>query len=311
MKSNNLTLRAALLLFLSLAVLLLSSCGDNAAVKDSPSGDNPASGTESRTEPVSTPLSLISTAADITEIIDGLGRSGELVLCDIYSMGIGSVSDEVCTMDYLSPDIEAIAALEPDFVFVSSSSTDGTTDPYSALRGLGLEVIYIETARSIEDIKSNINTVAEAIGETEKASELNASIDQAVQDAKDRASGKEPVSVYFEISAAPWLYSFGQGTYLDEIITLCGGTNIYSDSDGWLSNTEESVLLANPSVIITNVSYEGYDYTEILSRPGWEVVDAVKSSRVYSVDTNSSSRGSQNIVKAINEISTILCGDAD
>lgn len=256
-------------------------------------------------------LRLVSTAADITEILDGLLLSDSIVAADSYSLGIGNVDPEVCTLDYANPDVETIISLEPDVVFVSGSSTDGTVDPYSALSDAGVNVVYIPTAESISGIIDNIELIAENTGAEDKAEELTASIDEAVADAKARAEslGGEKVSVYFEISAVPWLYSFGGETYLDEIISICGGENIYSEETGWISNTEESILAANPQVILTNVMYDGYDYNEIYSREGWDTIDAVVNHRVYSIDANASSRGSQNIVKAIEEISLAIIPD--
>ena len=256
-------------------------------------------------------LRLVSTAADITEILDGLLLSDSIVAADSYSLGIGNVDPEVCTLDYTNPDVETIISLEPDVVFVSGSSTDGTVDPYSALSDAGVNVVYIPTAESISGIIDNIELIAENTGAEDKAEELTASIDEAVADAKARAEslGGEKVSVYFEISAAPWFYSFGSNTYLDEIISICGGENIYSEETGWISNTEESILAANPQVILTNVMYDGYDYNEIYSREGWDTIDAVVNHRVYSIDANASSRGSQNIVKAIEEISLAIIPD--
>lgn len=256
-------------------------------------------------------LRLVSTAADITEILDGLLLSESIVAADSYSLGIGNVDPEVCTLDYANPDVETIISLEPDVVFVSGSSTDGTVDPYSALSDAGVNVVYIPTAESISGIIDNIELIAENTGAEDKAEELTASIDEAVADAKARAEslGGEKVSVYFEISAAPWFYSFGSNTYLDEIISICGGENIYSEETGWISNTEESILAANPQVILTNVMYDGYDYNEIYSREGWDTIDAVVNHRVYSIDANASSRGSQNIVKAIEEISLAIIPD--
>ena len=256
-------------------------------------------------------LRLVSTAADITEILDGLLLSESIVAADSYSLGIGNVDPEVCTLDYTNPDVETIISLEPDVVFVSGSSTDGTVDPYSALSDAGVNVVYIPTAESISGIIDNIELIAENTGAEDKAEELTASIDEAVADAKARAEslGGEKVSVYFEISAAPWFYSFGSNTYLDEIISICGGENIYSEETGWISNTEESILAANPQVILTNVMYDGYDYNEIYSREGWDTIDAVVNHRVYSIDANASSRGSQNIVKAIEEISLAIIPD--
>ena len=110
-------------------------------------------------------LALVSTAADITEILDGLGYSANIIIADTYSSGIGDVDDEVCTLDYTNPDVETIISLEPDLVFVSGSSTDGTANPYSVLSDAGVNVIYIPTAESIHGINYNIKTIANNIGE--------------------------------------------------------------------------------------------------------------------------------------------------
>ncbi len=278
-------------LSLLIASLLLVSCGE-------------------KTDDSKEQLKLISTAADITEILGGLGLNDAVVAADTYSSDVSGISAEICTLDYMNPNIEAILGLSPDVVFVSGSSTDGTVDPYSALKDSGVNVIYVPTALSIDGIKENIALIADAVDKKDESDKLIKEIDDAVANAKAKADGLEKVSVYFEIGAAPWLYSFGSGTFLNDIITICGGENIYAEQSGWLSNTEESVLTANPSVIITNVMYDGYDSAEILSRPGWDTIDAVKNSRVVSVDANASSRGSQNIVKAIEEISKAIHPEA-
>ncbi len=278
-------------LSLLIASLLLASCGE-------------------KTDDSKEQLKLISTAADITEILGGLGLNDAVVAADTYSSDVSGISAEICTLDYMNPNIEAILGLSPDVVFVSGSSTDGTVDPYSALKDSGVNVIYVPTALSIDGIKENIALIADAVDKKDESDKLIKEIDDAVANAKAKADGLEKVSVYFEIGAAPWLYSFGSGTFLNDIITICGGENIYAEQSGWLSNTEESVLTANPSVIITNVMYDGYDSAEILSRPGWDTIDAVKNSRVVSVDANASSRGSQNIVKAIEEISKAIHPEA-
>lgn len=118
-------------LSLLIASLLLASCGE-------------------KTDDSKEQLKLISTAADITEILGGLGLNDAVVAADTYSSDVSGISAEICTLDYMNPNIEAILGLSPDVVFVSGSSTDGTVDPYSALKDSGVNVIYVPTALSID-----------------------------------------------------------------------------------------------------------------------------------------------------------------
>ena len=113
---------------------------------------------------------------------------------------------------------------------------------------------------------------------------------------------EEKKTVYFEISPAPNLYSFGNSTFLNEMIEVVGAKNIFSDEEGWISPTAESVINANPDVIITNASYMENPTEEIKSRDAWENITAIKNNAVYLVDKNASSRPSQNAIKALEEI---------
>ena len=117
---------------------------------------------------------------------------------------------------------------------------------------------------------------------------------------------EEEKTVYFEISPAPYLYSFGNSTFLNEMIEIIGAKNIFAGEEGWLSPTEESVINANPDVIITNASYLENPTEEIKSREAWDNITAIKENAVYLVDKNASSRPSQNAIKALTEMAKAI-----
>ena len=48
---------------------------------------------------------------------------------------------------------------------------------------------------------------------------------------------------------------------------------------------------------------------EIMSRDGWDNITAVKEKAVYSIDANSSSRPTQNIIKALKEMAKAVYPD--
>lgn len=243
---------------------------------------------------------IVSTAPSITEILVGLDAGNRIIAADTYSSDVDGISPEICTIDFANLNIEELTALSPDVVIVSGMSMGGSEDPYAALKDAGVNVIYVPTSSSIESVKLDIEFLARYVGAEARGAELIADIDTAVAEISLKASKiTEKKKVYFEMGAAPYLYSCGKGTFIDEVIQLIGAENIYGGEEGWLSNSEESVIAANPDVIVTNVAYDGYDFNEIKSRAGWGDIPAVKNGAVFQVDANATSRPSQHIVEGI------------
>lgn len=250
---------------------------------------------------------IISTAPSITEILVGLGLGSKIIAADMYSADVEGIDPEICTLDFYNLNIEELIAIEPDLVIISGMSMAGADDPYAALKNMGVNVIYIPTSNSIDAVKLDIEFIAGYTGTQEAGAELIAEINSVVAKVSEAADGiSEKRSVYFEIGAAPYLYSCGSGTFIDEVISLIGAENIYSGESGWLNNSEESVIAADPDVIITSVAYEGYDFNEIKTRPGWEGISAVQKGNVYSVDPNATSRPSQHITEGIKQIAAAV-----
>lgn len=244
---------------------------------------------------------IVSTAPSITEILVGLGLGSRIIAADLYSSDVEGIDPEICTLDFYNLNIEELTALAPDLIIINGISMTGADDPYAALKDIGVNVVYIPTSTSIEAIKLDIEFLADYTKTS--AAELISGIDAAVADISEKAAGiSEKKSVYFEIGSAPYLYTCGSGTFIDEVINLIGAENIYGGEAGWISNSEESVIAADPDVILTNVTYEGYDFNEIKTRAGWEGISAVKNGNVYSVNANATSRPSQHVVEGIYEV---------
>ncbi len=105
----------------------------------------------------------------------------------------------------------------------------------------------------------------------------------------------------FEIESAPWIYTFGKGVYLDDLLSRAGAINAFARESGWISVSAEAVVKANPDVILTNVA--GADpVAGILDRPGWKAIKAVREGRVYRIDNTSSSQPAPSCVRALEEI---------
>ena len=254
---------------------------------------------------------IISTAPSNTEVLMALGLGDKLVAIDKYSTDIEGINTELPQIDFLNPDAETIIGLEPDIVIASGHNKTGSVeDPFKAISEEGIPVVYIPSSDSIDGIYKDIEFIADVVNERSKGKEIVDDMKAQVEEIKaigDTITDKK--SVYFEISPAPYLSSFGKSTFLNEMIEIIGAKNIFENEEGWVSPTAEAIIDANPDVILTNVNYVENPTKEIMSRDGWDNITAVKEKAVYSIDANSSSRPTQNIIKALKEMAKAVYPD--
>jgi iron complex transport system substrate-binding protein len=249
------------------------------------------------------PGRIISAAPSNTEIIVGLGLADRLIAVDRYSKDIAGVKPDLPEIDFFYPDAEAVIGLSPDIIISNEINNFGAADsPFKPLVDVGIKVVQIPTSTSVQGIYDDIVAVAEALGVKERGQELagalKAEVDQIAEIGK---TVRDKRNVYFEVSPMPYLVTLGSGTYLNEMIELLGGVNIFSDQSGWFAPSAEAILERDPDVILT-MEMTGPDTAdpvgELKSREGFETITAVKENRIYAINANSSGRPSQNIMLA-------------
>lgn len=254
--------------------------------------------------------SVVVLAPSIAETLVSLGCSDLIVGYDAQSVGLEGLPADVPTFDMMQPDMEQLAALKPDVLFVSNMTLYDQTNPYQQLIDLGVCVLCVPTADSIAAIQEDIAFIAAAMGKSAEGDTLIADM-QAELDriAAIGATVTDKKSVYFEIGAAPSMYSFGTGVFLNEMIELIGAENVLADQEGWLAVEAETIVAADPDVILTNVNYIDDPVAEILGRSGWEGMSAVKDQQVFYIDNMASSLSNHNIVKALDQMAKAVYPD--
>jgi len=237
------------------------------------------------------------------EILEGLGMADKIVAADNYSQGLNGLGSDVMFFDMAAPDLEQMLALQADIFLVTGMVQAGDDNVYQQLIDSGVCVIFIPSSNSLAGIEEDIQYIADVMGASDKGLAIVATMQSKIAEIKAIGEGiSDKKSVYFELAAAPAMYSFGNGVFLNEMIELVGATNIFVDQESWLAVTEESILEANPDVILSSVNYIDNPIDEIKGRSGWDVITAVRDDAVYSIDTNASNNPSQNIVKALEEM---------
>jgi iron complex transport system substrate-binding protein len=252
---------------------------------------------------------VVSTAPSNTEIITDLGQAHKLVAIDRHSANVTGIPEGLPLLDFFYPDAEVIINLEPDIIIASGHNPTGTgEDPFRLLREMGIPVVYISMSKSIDEIYEDVAFIAELLqaGKEGKAliSAMLAQIVEIEVEIMQNVSQNviQKRTVYFEISAAPDMMSFGKDSFIDDMISTIGAVNIFGNEDWLVMPSAEAIITRNPDVILTNVNYINDPVGEIKSRPGFSHINAVKNNRIYQIDTDSSVRPSPRIVLALRQM---------
>jgi iron complex transport system substrate-binding protein len=257
------------------------------------------------------PDRILTLAPSLTQIAQSMGYSDMIVGIDSYSeQYLLEPIENVMIFDMQNPDNETIMTLNPDIIFVSNLSMVDGANPFEPLLDAGITIVEIPSSNSLEAIKSDITYFAECMGAPEKAESIVAKMDADIAEIK--AIGEtitDKKTVHFEISALPYIYSFGSDTFLNEMITIIGAENVYASEVSWIAVSEESALAANPDVILTSTNYIDDPAGEIMSRSGWEAVTAIKNGEVYKLLSTQTDIPNQFAIEVLYEMAKTVYPD--
>ena len=189
-----------------------------------------------------------------------------------------------------STNIEQILALKPDVLVMSSMAQ--TEEQVKQLEAAGVAVV-VSDAQDIAGVYTSIENLGKLLGKDAEAAKIIADMKAGFAEIEaNKLDGTK--TVYFEVSPLEWgLWTAGSGTFMNEIAEMMGLKNCFADLEGWAEISEEQVLERNPDYIVTITMYWGEGPTpeeEIMSRPGWENVTAVKNGAILNLPNNELSR---------------------
>jgi iron complex transport system substrate-binding protein len=140
----------------------------------------------------------------------------------------------------LRPSIEAIVSVHPDLVVRFGGPQD--TKTAGRLRDLRIPQIAVRPDR-VEDVLGIITMLGRVSGRTSAADSLVGSLRTQLDAVRASVAGLPRVrTVYVLGGSPPWVA--GPGTYIDELITLGGGVNVFSDLDSRYAAVSPEELVA-------------------------------------------------------------------
>ncbi|MEM0120782.1 MAG: ABC transporter substrate-binding protein [Thermoprotei archaeon] len=238
------------------------------------------------------PTRIVSLAPSDTQDLVALGLGKMIVGVDYYSYlllkYLNATSDlpqNVTVLStYPSPNVSGIVSLHPSVVV----DEIGLIGSYaSQLSSAGLTTFYTndDSAANFSVIESTITTLGRLFDRNTQAEELIGWMNTKIQSFESK--GDTSVAYLLWVNPDYTFYTAGSGVFVNSIINLSGGVNVFSNTSGWPVLSPSKLILANPQVIIAqelnNLSYTQY---MIGTMPGINSVSAYVNHRVYVMSEN-------------------------
>ena len=238
------------------------------------------------------------------DIILELGQGDKLVgvvekwqgLLDNYIAKVYPRLKELPTPGGLNEiNVEAIAALKPDVVFVAHQLPKPFIDKLEQLNiptvVLSFYIADREQASTIhpnlvdpeaaysQGLPQAIRLIAQVVGGEKKAEELIAFMNESrtlVQKTLKSVAPKDRIKVYM---ANPDMYTYGTGKYVGVAMNRAGAHNVAEAVNGYRQVSIEQVTKWNPDVIFVQSRYAPV-LDQIRKDPAWRGINAVKNDRL-------------------------------
>ena len=251
---------------------------------------------------------IISLAPSNTEILFAIGAGQQVIGRDELS----DYPETVLTLKSVGGSMgqystETILALEPDLVLAAELNPP---ELVKTLEDLDLTVYYLENPLTLEELYSNIDSVAQLTGRQSEAEALIQSLKDRVTAVDEKiASADTHPTVFYELDSTdpskPW--TAGPGSFIDLLVQRAGGQNIGSVlGSEWAQISLEELVVTDPEMILLGDAMWGVTADALRARPGWDILSAVQNNRMYPFDDNLVSRPGPRLVDGLEQLAKLL-----
>ena len=317
MRSQVISLRRCLPVFLALLALLLAACGGQAAVGSS---STPTSG-RTTLQPITTdangaaiafpssaPQRIVSMVPSVSEILGALPLQGKVVAVDYYTNYPATLAALPKISNVNGYSIEKIVALRPDLVLTYGNDTKQYD---SQLTDLHIDVVNLPSG-DLTVVLREILTVGKLTFTQDAAEKLVTHLQQQISQVEAKVAGTSAPKVMIEAddSVPGKPYVFGGGSFGDELIQDANGIDVFhsnTSGGGFPQVTDEAVISADPQfIILTEDPAYGGSVSAVYQRPNWGTIDALKLHQVLRINSNLIGRPGPRLVEGLQCLAQVI-----
>lgn len=235
------------------------------------------------TRPAALARRVVTLSPSLTEIVFALGAGDRVVGVSDYCDYPEAALKRPRVGSFLTPSIERILELRPDLVLLDGVQRDIA----AVLEQAGARVLAVPM-QDLSEVREAMVAIGTALGDRRAAGEaLRDALDREIAEVRKKAAARPPRRTLFVVDRQPGslrgLVVAGPGSYLDELIRLAGGRNVFGDLTARYAKVSvEALEERRPEVILDAVHTDSA--TPGLPVRDWQAltaVPAVNNGEVY------------------------------
>ena len=239
------------------------------------------------------PQRIVSLTPHITEMLFAIGAGKQVIATDQASDYPDEVKKLPKVANYQSLNSESLLAVKPDLV-VAWGSTQALMQ--QQIQALGIPMLLLKS-QHLDDLPVELRLLGDKTGHREQANQLAAQIETKFATYRQQSQQRPKIKAFYQLWYPP-LTTVANGSFIQEIMTMCGAENPFADSKApYPQLGEEAVLAANPQMIFA--TQHGSDLQHWLK---WPQLAAVKNKQLYLLNADWLHRLSPRIVLGIEQM---------
>ena len=245
------------------------------------------------------PRRIVSLNPTTTEVLFAIGAGSRLVGRSMYdafpesALGVRSLGAA------LRPNVEAIIGATPDLVVLYASQDNRAAADRLRQAGITTAAFRID---SIAQFERDTRLIGRMTGDSARAATVVDSVRSTLDRVRAATQALPRPTVFFHTWDRP-LITIGGGSFLNELVDIAGGRNVYADLPGPSGIvTVEDVVRRNPDFVLASP----ITAAAIRSDPRWRALPAVRAGHVLVFDTTIVGRPSVTLGAAARSLADLL-----
>ena len=251
---------------------------------------------------------IVSLGPSATEILFAIGADKQLVACTDFCDYPAEAKTKASVGGFAANSIslESIISYEPDLVYLFSGMHDSLIKP---LQDMGINV-YVSKAASVDDVKKEIIEIGTITGHSAEAEDVVKEMNILLAEARNKSAeakknGSSPL-IYWQVWDDP-LMTAGKNSFINDIITLAGGINIFGEENSdYPIISDEAVIAAKPQFFFITKASDNYSVTN--NKIMFYAMKKDSGVSVHYVNDDKFSRPGPRCAEAVQDLTKILYG---